>query len=233
MAVKKVQSSLVCLLALTAALLSGAVRLCAQTNLGPMLRLGQVPGMNGYFLFVLGPQATNFVLETSADLKSWTTLYQAFGWPGTNPVYRIMQKSPSGAHAFWRAVPGEPLLVKEQRWTNQEPVEYRFRLRHMVSFWEGGVRGTVRVRDGRVVEVTDAVDDRTQQPIANPDLSRFLTIAQLFGEIRRAFEAASQQVQVRYDPSGLYPEWILVDRLLMAVDDETVIEASQLVVLQR
>src|SRR5437899_12635958 len=67
MAVKKVQSSLVCLLALTAVLLSGAVRLCAQTNLGPMLRLGQVPGMNGDFLFVLVLQFINTTTFAARD----------------------------------------------------------------------------------------------------------------------------------------------------------------------
>jgi len=188
--------------------------------------------MYGYSLFASSPQSTNFVLQTSADLKSWTNLFQSFGWPGTNPVYGVTKDLHGPAQAFWRAVPGEPLLMQEQRWTNQEPVEYRFRHRRMISFWQGGVRGTVRVLHGVVVEVTDAVDDRTLQPIANPDLSQFLTITQLFEEIGQAFGAGTEQVQVRYAPGGLYPERILVDPVIRAIDDERVFDVSQFVVLQ-
>src|SRR6266542_754131 len=138
-------------LALIAGLLFGTDRLHAQTNGGPALTL--VPAMYGYSLFASSPQSTNFVLQTSADLKSWTNLFQSFGWPGTNPVYGVTKDLHGPAQAFWRAVPGEPLLMQEQRWTNQEPVEYRFRHRRMISFWQGGVRGTVRVLHGVVVEV--------------------------------------------------------------------------------
>jgi len=137
----------------------------------------------------------------------------------------------SPAQQFWRARPGQPLLAQEQRWTNQEPVEYSFYLRHMISYWQGGVDGTVRVLNGTIAEVTNVIDDRTLQPISNPDLSQFLTIAQLFEEIGRAFEAGAYQVQVRYDPSGLYPERILVDPSPV-VDDESLFEVSQFVVLQ-
>jgi hypothetical protein len=133
---------------------------------------------------------------------------------------------------FWRANAGEPLLVQQQRWTNREPVEYSFYLRHMVSFWQGGVRGTVRVLNGTIAEVTNAIDDRTLQPISNPDLSQFLTITQLFEEIAVAFEAGVQQVQVRYDPSGLYPERVLVNPFILIADDESLFEVSEFAVLQ-
>jgi len=181
---------------------------------------------------VAGPAATNFVLEASVDLRSWTTQFQAFGSPTTNPVYQVMDELQTNRQMFWRAAPGEELSLQEGRWRNQEPLEYTFRLRHIVSFWQGGVRGTVRVRDGTVVEVTNAVDDRTLQPIAQPDLADFLTMAQLFGEIRREFEAGSEQVQVRYHPSGLYPERIWVDRVLAFADDESLYEASELISVQ-
>src|SRR5262245_269307 len=179
-------------LTLGVVLLAGQVHVCAQMN--PILRVGQIPGWNSYYLFVSGTAATNFVLETSVDLKTWEVVFQAFGWPGTNPVYRLTPQWQTNAQAFWRAFPGETLAMQEQRWHEHEPFEYTYRFRHMISFWEGGVQGTVRVRDGVVVAVTDARDDKTLEPVVQPDLSQFLSITQLFSEIRREFEAGSEQV---------------------------------------
>lgn len=196
-----------------------------------MLRIGKIPSFYGYCVFASGSQATNFVLQGSADLTSWTNLFQAYGQPGTNPVYFVTQALQT-TQGFWRATAGEPLLAQEQRWTEHEPVEYSFYLRHMISFWQGGVRGTVRVLNGTIAQVTNVIDDRTLQPISNPDLSQFLTITQLFEEIAGAFDAGAQQVQVGYDPSGLYPERILVDPFVFIADDQSLFEVSELVVLQ-
>ena len=193
------------------------------------LRIEQVSPEPAFSLFISGQQATNFILESSVDFKAWQMLYQSFGWPGGNSVYVIVPAMESQPYAFWRAVPGESLQAQKQRWLEKEPAEYTFRLRHMFSFWEGGVRGTVRVRNGSIAEVTDAVDDRTNQPIAQPDLSRFLTITQLFEEIGREFAAGSEQVQVRYHSSGLFPARVVIDRIIRAADDESVIEASDFV----
>jgi hypothetical protein len=146
-------------------------------------------------------------------------------------VYFVTQDLVTTTQGFWRATPGEPLLAQEQRWTNQEPVEYSFYLHHMLSFFQG-VRGTVRVLNGTVAKVTNVLDDRTLLPIANPDLSQFLTIRQLFEEIGRAFKSGAQQVQVCYDPSGLYPERILVNPSVLIADDESEFEVSEFVVLQ-
>jgi len=220
----------ICALALMAGLQVLTERLHAQPTGGPALTL--VSGPYYFDLFVSGPQSTNFVLETSPDLKSWTNLFQLFGRPGSNAVCSAVRTLQGPAQGFWRALPGEPLLIQEQRWTNHEPVEYSFRFRHMISFWAGGVRGTVRVLNRVVVEVTDAIDDRTLQPIPNPDLSQFLTITQLFEQIGQEFEAASEAVRVRYDPGGLYPEYISVDRIIRAADDESEFEVSQFTVLQ-
>jgi hypothetical protein len=217
-------------LALTAALFLGTERLNGQAGGGPALTL--IQGISGFGMFASGWQSTNFVLQSSTDLKSWTNVFQAYGWPGTNLLYQVSYDLLSPAQGFWRAKPGEPLLVQEQRWTNNEPVEYSFRLRHMISYWQGGVQGSVRVLNGAVVEVTNAVDDRTLQTIANPDLSQFFTITQLFEQIRHGFETGAQQVRVRYDPGGLYPEYILVDPFIRVVDDEGVFEVSQFMVLQ-
>jgi hypothetical protein len=213
------------------AVLLGAVEATAQSGGGPVLTI--VPYNSFSFrLYASGWQSTNFVLESSSDMKSWTNVFQAFGWPGTNSVYGGFYEMASPAQQFWRARPGQPLVMQEQQWTNHEPVHYSFRLRHMISYWQGGVQGTVQVLNGAVVEVTNAVDDRTLKPIANPDLSQFFTITQLFEQIRQGFEAGVHQVRVRYDPGGLYPEYILVDPLLSVVDDESVFEVSQFMVLQ-
>jgi hypothetical protein len=185
-----------------------------------------------YSLFISGQQTTNFVLESSVDFKTWQVVYHAFGWPKTNAVYGIAPAAERTSHAFWRAVPGEALEVQRQRWLAGEPAEYTFRLRRMFSFWEGGVRGTVRVRKSAIVEVTDAVDDRSNQAIAQPDLSRFLTITQVFEEIRREFAAGSEQIQVMDDSSGLFPALVAIDRIIAAADDESVIEATNFVAVK-
>jgi hypothetical protein len=219
--------------AFTAVLVAGSSALRPGMISEPVLSVGSVPGGgSGFCLFVVGPAATNFVLQTSTDLRSWTTVFQAYGYPTTNPVYRVMDEWQTDRQMFWRATKGEDLAGQEARWRDHEPREYTFRLRHMVSFWEGGVRGTVRVLAGTVVEVTDAVDDRTLQPIPQPKLSDFLTIAELFGEIQREIEVGSEQVQVRYDPGGLYPERILIDRVRAFADDESLYEVSELVSMQ-
>ena len=203
-----------------------------QTNRDLTLRIEPMARYPAYSLFVSGQRATNFVLESSVDLRGWQTVYQAFGWPRTNAVYEIAPAVEGRSYAFWRAVPGEALEVRRQRWLDKEPAEYTFRLRRMFSFWEGGVRGTVRIRRGAVVEVTDAVDDRSNQPITQPDLSRFLTITQVFDEIRLEFVAGSEHVQVKYDSTGLVPSRVLIDRRISFVDDESVIEATDLVIVE-
>lgn len=215
---------------LVAVLLFGFGLLEALAQEGPNLTLVADP--LGYGFYVSGTQSTNFVLETSADLKSWTNVLQSIGWPETNRVYGVAMDPKGPAHSFWRAVPGEQILLKEQRWTDQEPVEYRFRFRHMISYWEGGVQGTVRVLNGGVVEVTDAIDDPTGQPVPNPDLLRFKTITQLYECIREAVDAGAQQVSVWYDPGGLYPERIEVFPLIGMADADSLFVVSQLVVLQ-
>ena len=221
--------SLFSILVLLGSLLLGTNHLQAQAVAGPVLSIGKIPSFYGYCLFASGSQATNFVLQGSADLSFWTNVFQAYGQPGTNPVYFVTQDLTQG---FWRATAGEPLLAQEQRWTNQEPVKYNFYLRHMISYWQGGVRGTVHVLNGTIAEVTNAIDDQTLQPIANPDLSQFLTIGQLFEEIAGAYKAGAQQVQVRYDPNGLYPERIQISPFILIADGESVFEVSEFVVLQ-
>jgi hypothetical protein len=185
------------------------------------------PAEFGFHLYVSGRQATNFVLKSSMDLDEWEVLYQAFGRPENDPV---MWMEPNQPHGFWQAAPGESLEQIEQRWLAQEPAEYTFRLRHMLGFLEGEVRGTVRVRNGTIIEVIDRVDALTEVATADPD-ELFLTITQVFEKIRQEFEAGSQHIQVRYDSTGLIPEWVLIDRLLRAVDDESLIEAADFIIV--
>jgi uncharacterized protein DUF6174 len=209
------------------AVLLGAVGATAQSDGGPVLTL--VPDNSFVFrLYISGWQSTNFVLESSSDMKSWTNVFQAFGWPGTDSVYGGFYETASPAQQFWRARPGQPLVMQEQQWTNHEPVEYSFRFLH--SYMAGGISGTVRVLNGVLVGVTNAVD--WSGPIVNPDLSQFLTITQLYEEIGKAFEGGTQQVRVQYDPTELYPEYILVDPLLRVIDDEQVYQVSEFTVLQ-
>jgi Family of unknown function (DUF6174) len=218
-------------LALVVGLLLGANHLSAQSDPGPVLGIGKIPSFDAYSLFASGSQGTNLVLQASADLRSWTNVFQAYAQPGIDLVLFLGQNF-AVPQTFWRATVGEPLLEQERRWTNQEPVEYSFYLRHMISFWEGGVRGRVRVLNGKIAEVTNALDDKTLQPISNPDPSEFRTITELFEEIAQALKDGVEQIRVRWDPSGLYPERIEVDSVIGVADDESLFEASEFVVLQ-
>jgi hypothetical protein len=154
-------------------------------------------------------------------MKSWTNVYHAIGWPGANAVYGGFYEMAS--QQFWRARPGQPVLALEQQWTNHEPVEYSFRFER--DSMVGGIAGTVHVLNGVVVGVTNAVG-------SNPDLSQFLTITQLYEEVGKAFERGVEQVQIQDDPTGLYPERIVVDPVMGIVDDEQYYFVSEFTVLQ-
>jgi hypothetical protein len=75
----------------------------------------------------------------------------------------------------------------------------------------------------------DAVDDRSGLPVANPDVSKFLTIDQIFTKIKIAFESGAQQVKVTYDASGLYPVRVFTDQVIPMADDESLIEVSDFI----
>jgi hypothetical protein len=211
------------------AALLAAAPLCAQAQGNAPIQLQIERGAYGVILTASGPDSTNFVLQSATNLGSWTIVLQSLGSPGTNPVYYAPAQAEAPSQLFWRALPGESVTTQQQRWHQAEPSEYTFYLRYMISFWAGGVRGTVRVVDGTIVAVTDALDDQSGQPIPNPALSQFLTIDQVFTKIKGAYEAGVQQVQVVYDSSGLYPVRVSIDPLIGAVDDESLIEISNFV----
>jgi len=204
----------------------------AELEAPVVLRLGQVEPLSAPVVLVSGPQVTSFVLETSTDLRSWTLVYHAFGQPGEHPLFALDARWQPPGQQFWRARPTASLAEREQLWHARAPFEYTFHFRHMVSFFEGGVRGTVRVRGGVMVGVTDAAEDRSGQPIPQPDLAQFRSIEQLFGEIGKALEAGAQQVAVTYDPTGAYPARVLVDRDTLMVDDESSFQASEMTPVQ-
>ena len=209
--------------------------LCSQAEPPNELALRLAPesfSPGWYALSISGQSTTNFLLETSSDLKAWEIQYQSFGWPGTNAVQRIGPSVEGRSRQFVRARPGESLDALEQRWLENEPTEYTFRLQSEPCLCPGSFHGTVRVRNGSVVEVTDAMDDFTGEPIPRPDLSTFLTITQLFEEIRREVQGGSEQVQVTYDPSGLFPARVFIDRTLRAADDESAIDATHFAVVE-
>ena len=205
--------------------LLAAVGASAQSDGGPALTLIPYNGFS-FRLYTSGWRSTNFVLESSSDMRSWTNVFQAIGWPGTNAVYGGFYELAS--QQFWRARAGQPVLTLEQQWTNHEPVEYSFKFEN--DYMLGGIAGTVRVLNGVVAGVTNAVD--RSGPILNPDLSQFLTITQLYEEVGKAFERGVEQVQVQYDPTGLYPERIVVDPILRVIDDEQYYFVSEFKVLQ-
>lgn len=186
------------------------------------------------YLFASGSHSTNFVLQSAPGLTGWTNVFHSYGHPSVDQsIYSRWLSQPL---VFWRAIPGISLDAQKQRWideiTKVHPKGYSFRLRHMINYSAGGVRGTVQVHDGKIVEITDAVDDQTGQPIANPDLSKFATITELYDKIRLAFETDADQVRVNYDASQLFPTKVVVDWLAGFADDEEVFEVSDLVFVE-
>jgi hypothetical protein len=210
-------------------LLTATLGLEARADALVALRLGRAEPFAAPVVLVSGAQVTSFVLETSTDLMSWTVVYHAFGPPGEHPLFALDAGWQPAGQQFWRARPAESLAEQEQLWRDHAPFEYTFHFRHMVSFFEGGVRGTVHVRGGVVVGVTDAAEDRSGQPILQPDLAQFRSIEQLFGEIGKALEAGAQQVAVTYDPTGAHPALVVVDRTTLTIDDESIFQASELI----
>lgn len=213
-------------------LLTLSLGAAAELEAPVVLRVGKVEPLTASVVLVSGPQATSFTLETSTNLISWTLVYHAFSQPGEHPLFALDAGWQPPGQQFWRARPAESLAEREQLWRDRAPFEYTFHFRHMVSFFEGGVRGTVHVQGGVVVGVTDAAEDRSGQPIPQPDLAQFRSIEQLFGEIGKALEADAQQVAVTYDPTGAYPARVLVDRSTLMVDDESSFQASEMTPVQ-
>jgi hypothetical protein len=183
------------------------------------------------WLTISGPASTNFVLQSSTNLSTWSSTHQAYGHPGTNGIHFFYTVELAPRITYWRALPGEDLSVQAARWHARQPSEYQFFFRRMISFWEGGVRGTVRVLNGVVVSVENAVDDRSGQPIATPDLKQFFSIDQIFDEIRRAYEAGYEQIKVVFDSNESYPARVSLDWGVLVADDDSFIEARDLVVL--
>lgn len=203
--------------------------LLGQPNAGVQLAIQRIASTDSFFLFATGPAATNFVLESSVDLKTWNRLYQAIGTPGTNPVSQLSYGWPLSEVTFLRALPGDSIDVLAQHWLAWEPEEYVFHLQHVTDFWGAGVEGTVRVRNGVVIAVTNAIDARTRLPIPNPDWSLFPSLTGLFEVVRREYESGTQQVRLEFDPAYCFPVFALLDRVLWAVDDEGWIAVSDFV----
>jgi hypothetical protein len=84
--------------------------------------------------------------------------------------------------------------------------------------------GTVTVRDGMVVGVTNAFDGQISQP--NPDISQFKSIEQLFEVIQQAKLQQADTIAIKYDPVLRFPARVMLDFLADAVDDEIEYEAS-------
>ncbi|HEV8541947.1 MAG TPA: DUF6174 domain-containing protein, partial [Verrucomicrobiae bacterium] len=79
------------------------------------------------------------------------------------------------------------------------------------------LNGTVTVKNGQVVAVAD-VNDRGL-PIANPDLSEFKSIEELF-EFIRTEQPKAEVTKVSFDEGLYFPARIDVDYITHAADDE-------------
>ena len=179
------------------------------------------------WLSISNAPATNFLVEVSNDLRSWKALLSVDARKPTVEVVDRNDPKDTNWLKFYRArVPGISVDDQQAAWaaTGLESYSYHFA---RVCFCRPIIlSGTVNVRDGTVVGVTNAFDG--SQPIPNPDLSEFKSVEQLFEVIRQAKLQQADTIAIKYDPVLRFPARVMLDFLADAVDDEIEYEVSDL-----
>jgi hypothetical protein len=217
------------LLCLSVATTLAPVALAQQTDANFNLTLPAAHSFAGW-LSVSNAPGANFLVEVSCDLRGWAELINV---DTTKPDVVVEDHaSGSGPVRFYRArVPGLSVEDQQAAWTAAGLRQYRFHFTRSCFCRPGILSGTVTVRDGVVVSVTDASDGQLGQPIASADIAQFKSIEQLFEVIRDAKANRADVIAVNYDPNLKFPARVALDYILFAADDEISYEASSVVAI--
>jgi hypothetical protein len=206
------------------------VALAQQPDANFTLTLPATYSFTGWLSISNAPQ-TNFLVEVSDDLRRWKGLITV---DTTKPDVVVADDSSDRTTVrFYRArVPGLSLDDQQAAWASAGLRHYQYRFTRSCFCKAAMLSGTVTVRDGVVVSVTDAFDGRLGQPIANADIAQFKSIEQLFQVIRDAKSNHADVIAVTYDLTLKYPARIALDYILLAVDEEISYEASEVVAIE-
>lgn len=113
----------------------------------------------------------------------------------------------------------EELERQWEIWRSWDLDSYYLFYRQMCFCIEGGRLVRARVQDGEVLDVR-AVDGRPGAPGLRP------TVDRIFGMVHRALEHEVYLLRVHYEPTFGYPDYVEIDYLDGAVDDEIRVQAK-------
>jgi hypothetical protein len=166
-----------------------------------------------------------FSLEGSENLTDWHTVWDVV--TKVRAFWLIDRFSPAGlgTFRFYRALsPGKSSAEMRQNWMDAGLTNYQFRFRRTCSCTPTILSGTVTVRAGKVVAVSDA-RGAGGEIIPDPDLAAFKSIEDLF-DIIRTQSTNADLLSVKYDELRHFPLRVDIDYVMRAVDDEITYEVS-------
>lgn len=123
--------------------------------------------------------------------------------------------------------PADDLARNRARWEARGYVDYEFAFQRSCFCDRAAVSPVqIRVDAGAVAAVIDTLG----QPVDSLDVARYFTITidSLFDIVAGAIDHPAHRLTVRYHEEFGYPEWIAIDWIGNAVDDEVMYEAGLL-----
>ena len=165
------------------------------------------------------PQTTNWVaLEASDDLSTWAEVADVATTNGqTSFVDPGMALSP---HRFYRLrQPGTTVDEAKAKWPTNTNLSYQFQL--MRVSYTGSLSvltATVTVTAG---QKTISNAQANGQPIAEPDLTDFPSVEELFSALNSAQQTGCRETWAIYDPVLGYPVKCVIDQRVAAPPPET------------
>ncbi|MEM7231489.1 MAG: DUF6174 domain-containing protein, partial [Planctomycetota bacterium] len=118
------------------------------------------------------------------------------------------------------------LEVQLEKWNGDGPLDYQFRFERICFCLASDTRPVIlEVRDGEIISATDAESGDE----LNPESDAFLTVDDLFIEVREAMDRSADSLDVRYDSEFGFPASVDIDFDRRIADEEVSYRASDLV----